>query len=405
MAAGGVLAPLRRGDFRRLWVAQTVSIVGDKINQVALSIMVFRATGSYAQMGLVFAITFLPAALFGLISGPLVDRWDRRRTMILADIVRAGLVVAIPFAVPLGMWAVYVLAFSSATVSLLFEPSRMALVPALLEQEELMAANALDMTTSSVAELLGIGFAGALVAGVGPSFAFFIDGATFFVSAACVFAVRHRAVRRAVEPMGLDVIRRDLRVGLDRIRRDDVLRGLLLTYGAVAIGAGAALTLTILLALGVLTGSGLPDALRVTVVDLATTAGLLVGSIAIGMGGSHRHGLKYLWGIVAFGALMIPLYFVKAIALAAVVFFAAGVANEFFGIPMITIVQTRTEDETRGRVFAVRMTVTRIAAVVGLAGAGVAAQAYGIGPMIAAVGVYIVAIGVLGLMMPALRGA
>lgn len=405
MATGGVLAPLRRSDFRRLWVAQTVSIVGDKINQVALSIMVYRQTGSYAQMGLVFAITFLPAALFGLLSGPLVDRWDRRRTMIAADIVRAALVVAIPFAVPLGIWAVYTLAFASATVSLLFEPSRMALVPSVVEQEELMAANALDTTTSSIAELLGIGFAGALVLGVGTSWAFFIDGATFLLSAVFVMAVRHRAARREVGPMGIDVVWRDLHSGLDRIRRDGVLRGLLLTYGAVAIGAGAAITLSILLVLDVFKDSGVPDALRFTVVDLSTTAGLLVGSIAIGLGGSHRPGLKYLWGIVAFGGLLVSLYFVQGIAVAAVVLFALGVANEFFGIPMLTMVQTHTEDEMRGRVFAVRMTVTRIASVIGLAGAGVAAQMYGVVPMIAVVGVYIVSVGAFGFLMPALRDA
>lgn len=405
MATGGVLAPLRRSDFRRIWIAQTVSIVGDKINQVALSIMVYRLTGSLAQMGLVFALTFLPAALFGLISGPLVDRWDRRRVMIIADLMRACLVIAIPFVAPLGMWAVYALAFSSATVSLFFEPSRMALVPSIVEHDELMAANALDTTTSSIAELLGIGFAGALVAGIGPSSAFFIDGATFVISALFVFAVRHRAEPRHVAPMGIGVVWRDLRAGLDRIRRDGILRGLMLTYGAVALGAGAAITLSLLLALEVYKGSGLPDALRVTVVDLSTTAGLLVGSIALGMGGSGRVGLKYLWGIVTFGVLLLPLYFVREIGTAALVLFALGVANEYFGIPMLTILQSNTEDESRGRVFAVRMTLTRIATVIGLAGAGLAAQIYGVVPMVAVVGAYIALVGVFGFFMPTLRRA
>lgn len=405
MTTGGVLAPLRRSDFRLLWIAQTVSIVGDKINQVALSIMVYQVTRSAVQMGLVFAITFLPAALFGLVSGPLVDRWDRRRTMIAADIIRGCLVLIIPFAVPLGMWAVYALAFASATVSLLFEPSRMALVPSVVERDELMAANSLDMTTSSIAELLGIGFAGALVAGVGPAYAFFIDAATFMISAAFVVAVRHRTVRRPLARIGLEVVWHDLRFGIERIRNDAVLRGLLLTYSAVAIAMGAAITLSMLLALQVFEGSGMAPALRVAVVDLATTAGLLVGSIAIGMGGSRRPGLKYLWGIVAFGMLLLPLYLVKGIGVAAVVLFALGVANEFFGIPMLTMVQTHTEDETRGRVFAVRMTATRIASVVGLAGAGVAAQVYGVAPMIAVLGIYVVLIGIFGFLMPALRDA
>ena len=405
MAIGSALAPLRRNDFRRLWIAQTVSIVGDKINQVALSIMVYRLTGSLAQMGLVFAITFLPAALFGLVAGPFVDRWDRRRTMITADLVRACLVIGIPFVAPLGMWAVYALAFSSATVSLFFEPSRMALVPSVVEQDELMAANSLDMTTSSIAELLGIGFAGALVAGVGPASAFFLDGATFIVSALFVFAVRHRTARREVAPMGLDVVWRDLTTGLARIRDDDILRGLLITYAAMAIVGGAAITLSILLALDVLRNSGLADALRITVVDLSTTAGLLVGSIALGIGGPGRAGRKYLSGILAFGILMISLSFVKDIRIAAVVLFALGIANEFFGIPMLTLMQQNTEDASRGRVFAVRMTLTRVAAVIGLAGAGFAAQVYGVAPMIMVVGVVAACVGVFGFLMPALRRA
>jgi MFS family permease len=405
MTTRGALAPLRRSDFRRLWIAQTVSIVGDKINQVALSIMVYRATGSAAQMGIVFALTFLPAALFGLVAGGLVDRWDRRRTMIAADVIRAGLVIAIPFVAPIGIWAVYVLAFSSATVSLFFEPSRMALVPSVVEQDELMAANALDLSTSSVAELLGIGFAGALVAGVGPASAFFVDGGTFFISALFVFGLRHRAASRPLAPIGFSVMRRDLRTGFERIRTDGVLRGLILTYVAVGIGVGASLTLSILLALQVFAGSGIPDALRVAVVDLSTTAGLLVGGIAIGVGGSSRAGRKYLFGIVAFGLLLVPLYFVKTIAMAAPVLFAIGVANEYFGIPMLTIMQTNTEDETRGRVFSVRITLTRIAGVLGLVGAGIAAQVYGVTPMIVVVGVYMVGVGVLGFLMPALRDA
>jgi len=405
MTNGGVLAPLRRSDFRKLWIAQTVSILGDKINQVALGIMVWRATGSPAQTGLVFAITFLPSALFGLVAGPFVDRWDRRRTMITADVVRACLVVAIPFAAPFGVWAIYLLAFASATVSLFFEPSRMALVPSVVEQDELMAANSLDVTTSSIAELLGIAIAGALVAGVGSRYAFFVDGVTFVASALFVFTLRHRAARREVAPIGLGVIWQDLRAGFERIRTNGVLRGILLTYGAVAIGLGAAITLSILQALRVFADSGLPDALRMAVVDLSTTAGLVVGSIAIGMGGSARAGRKYLWGIVAFGALMLPLYFAKEIGVAALILFALGVANEYFGIPMMTIMQTHTEDENRGRVFAVRMTVTRVASVIGLAGAGVAAEVYGVTAMIVVVGLYILAVGVFGFLMPAVREA
>jgi len=411
MSRASVLSPLRRRDFRWLWIAQTISIVGDKINQVGLSIMVYRLTGSYIQMGLVFAITFLPAALFGLLAGPLVDRWDRRRTMITADVLRAVLVAGIavvamlPVPEGLAIGIAYVLAFVSSTVALFFEPSRMALVPSIVAEDELMAANALDMTTMSVSELLGIGFGGALVATIGYGTAFWIDAVTFLASAAFVAFVGHRVARRELPRLDLGVIRDDLRFGLERVRRDGVLRGVTVTYAAVSLGGGAALTLSILLALNVYTNSGLTDALRITVVDLSTTVGILVGSVAIGMASDGDVGRKYLNGIIAFGLALLAFLFVHDLWVAAVVLFVAGVANQYFNIPMITLLQTYTESETRGRVFAVRSTIARVAAVIGLAGAGLAAQMYGVVNSVVALGVFFVLVGVLGYAMPRLRQA
>jgi len=411
MSRASVLSPLKRRDFRWLWIAQTISIVGDKINQVALSIMVYRLTDSFVQMGIVFAITFLPAALFGLLAGPLVDRWDRRRTMITADVLRAvlvaGIAVVASLDVPLSFAVAlaYVLAFVSSTVALFFEPSRMALVPSVVGEEELMAANALDMTTMSVSELLGIGFGGALVATIGYGTAFWIDAVTFLLSAVFVAFVGHRVARRNLPKLELGVIRDDLRFGLERVRKDGVLRGVTITYAAVSLGGGAALTLSILLALNVYTGSGLTDALRITVVDLSTTVGILVGSVAIGMARDGDVGRKYLKGIIAFGLALLAFMFVRDLWVAAVVLFVAGIANQYFSVPMITLLQTYTESETRGRVFAVRATIARVAAVIGLAGAGVAAQLYGVVNSVVALGVFFVLVGVLGYAMPRLRQA
>ena len=92
-----VSAPLRAPDYRRLWVGQVVSVVGDKINQIAMAIMVYALTGSMLQMGIMLGVTALPAALFGVVAGVYVDRWDRRRTMVSADLIRAAAVLAIPF--------------------------------------------------------------------------------------------------------------------------------------------------------------------------------------------------------------------------------------------------------------------------------------------------------------------
>jgi hypothetical protein len=121
--------------------------------------------------------------------------------------------------------------------------------------------------------------------------------------------------------------------------------------------------------------------------------------------GSLHAGRKYLWGIVAFGILFVQFLWVPNLWVAAIVLFAAGIANQYFGVPMLTMLQIHTEDATRGRVFAVRTTISRISAVVGLAGAGVAAQVYGVVPVAVALGVLVLLIGGLGFAMPRLRTA
>lgn len=407
----GVLSPLRSADFRRLWIAQTISIVGDKINQIGLSIMVFQVTGSYVQMGIVFGLTFLPAALFGLFAGPLVDRWDRRRTMLVADLLRVGLVAGMALVASSGVpantkiAAIYGLAFLSSTAALFFEPARMSLVPSIVDQRDLMAANALDMTTMSVSELLGIAFGGGLVATIGYAPAFWFDAGTFIVSAVFVLMVGHRVAPAPKRRLHVTVVWEDLRAGFERIRGDGVLRGVSITYAALALCGGAAMTLTVLLALDVYQVAGLTDALRLTVADLATTAGLLIGSVLVGMSGSDDPGRKYLLGIGLFGLLLVQFLWVPNLWVAAVVLMIAGIGNQFFGVAMIAMLQSHTESETRGRVFAVRLTIARVATVIGLAGAGVAAHAYGVREMTVALGFLVLVIAALGFSMPRLRNA
>lgn len=407
----GVLAPLKNADFRRLWIAQTISIVGDKINQIGLSIMVFQVTGSYVQMGIVFGLTFLPAALFGLFAGPLVDRWDRRRTMLAADLVRVGLVSGMALVAASGISAnakiaaIYGLAFLSSTAALFFEPALMSLVPAIIDKPQLMAANALDMSTMSVAELLGIAVGGGLVAQIGYAPAFWFDAGTFLLSALFVLVVAHRAAAPQRRKLRLSVVWEDLRAGLDRIRGDGVLRGVSMTYAALALCGGAAMTLTVLLALDVYRTPGLTDALRLTVADLATTVGLLAGSLLVGISGSDNPGRKYLFGIGLFGLLLMQFFWVPNLWVAAVILMIAGMGNQIFGVAMIAMLQSHTEPDTRGRVFAVRLTIARVATVIGLAGAGVAASAYGARAMVVALGIVVLVLAALGFSMPRLRNA
>ncbi len=400
-----IWAPLRTPDYRRLWLAQCVSIVGDKVNQIALSIMVYRLTGSLLQMGAMLAVTVLPSAMFGLNAGSLIDRWDRRRTMFFADIFRACLVVAIPPLAHFGLPAIYTLAFLVATVSLFFEPARLSLVPEVVSPADLMAANSLDNTTNAVAELLGIALGGTLVAVIGYRSAFFLDAATYAVSALLIVSLAYRRKVREVPRFGIGQLRADLREGVRRIVGQPVLRDLVGVYTLAALGASAAITLCFLIALKEFRFAGMPDAVRLAVVDTAITGGLVLGGLLLGMSGSGRAGAKFLWGLMVFGGVFAAVALVGDFWLAVALLFCAGVANVWFQIPMVTLIQQATEDEYRGRVFALRTVVVRIVTVVGLLGAGALAQALGVAPAVAVVGGFVFIVGVAGWTRRALREA
>lgn len=401
MPGGGIWAPLRSADYRKLWLGQAISVIGDKIDQIALGILVYEITGSGLQMGIMLAISMLPAALFGMAAGAFVDRWDRRRTMIAADVVRAALVFSVPWAAEVGLWLVYLIALAVATVALFFEPAKLSLVPEIVGERRLMAANSLDSATVSAAELAGLAFAGGLVAAMGYRVAFFIDAATYLLSAVFITLIAHRSPREAPARAGWRQVVDDAAAGLRYVSRHEVLRDLLLVYGVACAGVAAAATILYVLALDrfVAGASGLAG------LDAAITVGLLLGSLAVGrmdLSGASR---KLLLALFVFAALFSLSAFAPTIIWAGVVFFFTGVANMFFYVPAAVIVQTEASPRMRGRALAAKQVLTRSLSVVGFVGAGALVEHVGIAETILLTSALVAAAAAVGWSRPRLRAA
>src|SRR5712692_11412426 len=123
----------RNQALRRMLLAALVSTCGDRLHQVALAALVLGMTNSMASAGLIFVVSTIPYALFGLPVGALVDRWDRRTAMIAADLVRGVLVLGIPAAVVINLPLVYALLFCRTCASIIFNPARQAPIPNLVQ--------------------------------------------------------------------------------------------------------------------------------------------------------------------------------------------------------------------------------------------------------------------------------
>jgi len=403
MPGGRLWAPLRSSDYRRLWAALLISVAGDKVDQIALGVLVYEITGSELQMGIMLAISMLPAALFGIVAGAYVDRWDRRRTMIVADVARAALVCAIPFVAEYSLVAVYAVAFLVAAVSLFFEPAKLSLIPELVAPDDLMAANSLDSVTVSVAELTGLVFAGGLVAVLGTRSAFFFDAGTYLVSAVFVFSIVHRSSSRAAGPGGVSLapIVRETSAGLQYVWNHPILRDLLAVYSVAMTGVAASTVFIYAIALDRY-AAGAPG---LAMLDGAITVGLLVGSVAVGRGDPSGPVRTLLRGLFAFGALVSVLAFAPSIRWAAIVFFASGIANMYFYVPLATVLQQGTVPAMRGRVFAAKQTITRILSVVGFIAAGALAEGVGLTASILAAGALVAVTALIGWSRPHLRAA
>lgn len=192
----GLRDVFRNRTFAVLYAAETQSIAGDQLARVALSVLVFRRTGSAAATAATYAATYLPAMLGGWVLGRLGDRYPRRAVMVGCDIVRAALFAAMT--IP-GMPLPAVVAFLVAAVFLgpAFSASQVSYLSTVLDQASFRVATGVRMVTGQAAQVAGFAVGGVLVALLHPDGALLVDAITFLVSALAVGTLRSAPPSRA----------------------------------------------------------------------------------------------------------------------------------------------------------------------------------------------------------------
>ncbi len=230
-------------DFTRLWLAQVVSLLGDWFNTIVLAVLVEEYSGgSGLAVSLFLLARFVPPMLVGPWAGVLVDRLDRKRLLILSDLLRALVVLLLLLADgPQMLWLVYVLTALQFTLSAVFEPGRNALLPTLLPKEGLVLANTLGSVTWSTMLAAGAIAGGIVATQLGTSAALVIDSLTFVVSALLIMSIRTNTsvaagARKIVEAVEAEESR-GLREGLRYLRRSPATLAVLLVKAGVSLGS------------------------------------------------------------------------------------------------------------------------------------------------------------------------
>ena len=189
-----LLAPLRHRDFRLLWSGMTISLVGDGIFLVAMAWQAYELWNAPAALSLLGIGMTIPTIAFLLPAGVLSDRLDRRSLMLCADLGRALVLAALAVLALTGLltfWELVLLVALYGVGTAFFTPAFEAIVPDLVPEADLPAANSLDQFVRPITlRLAGPALGGALVACVGTGAAFSVDALSFLISAAAVFLMR-----------------------------------------------------------------------------------------------------------------------------------------------------------------------------------------------------------------------
>jgi MFS family permease len=185
---------LRHPDFLKLWTAETISVFGSSITQLALPLIAATTLEvSPLEFGLLTTIEFLPFILFSLPAGVWVDRLRRRPILIAGDIGRAIALISIPVAFyfdALTIWQLYVVGFSTGILTVFFDVAYQSYLPSVVERDQLVDGNSKLEITRSAAQILGPGIAGVLIGLLKAPFAMLLDAVSFAVSAVFLAWIR-----------------------------------------------------------------------------------------------------------------------------------------------------------------------------------------------------------------------
>ncbi|MBN1405924.1 MAG: MFS transporter, partial [Candidatus Omnitrophica bacterium] len=197
---------LKNRNFFLLWLGQIISQFGDRLTQMALIGLIYKkAPGSAYELAKLFLFVIIPVFIIGPVAGACSDRWNKKYTMVISDFIRGVLVLLIilycflfPKLTP--MFPIYIIVFLMFSMARFFLPAKMSTIPDIVPQDKLLLANSLINTTGMIAAVLGFSIGGIFILPIfGIKTAFFIDAATFFMSAGLLLLMKSSRAKTALK--------------------------------------------------------------------------------------------------------------------------------------------------------------------------------------------------------------
>ena len=357
---------LKNKNFLFLWLGQITSQFGDRLSQMALIALIYaRAPGSTLELAKILSFTIIPVFLVGPVAAAYVDRWDRRRTMIVCDLFRAALVasLALFFIGAKNLWPVYIILFLMFSVGRFFIPAKMAIIPQLVSKEKLLLANSLSSTSGMIAAVAGFGLGGLIVERIGSQGGFLINAFTYLVSGLMVFMIAARArvyfkkegpltVVKDAERLFKKTLFSDIKEGWYYLAKDSNVRFIAQTFFLLWSAVGAVYIVSIVF---------VQNSLGSVTQDLGFLAmflglGLFLGTLLYGRFGQKVSKMRIIFISLiltgtALSAFAVLLKLRPSNLLAQALSLILGLTISPIIISSHTLIHEVTKDEIRGRIF------------------------------------------------------
>lgn len=340
-------------SFVRLWAAQTISLFGENFSGIAQAFIILKMTGSATSMGLSMALGTLPRLLASLFGGVVVDRLERKRVLVVADLLSGCLDLALAGVILAGrvqVWHIYCVIAVRSLARAFYDPALNALIPALVDRKILVRANATQQSAMHIAAAAGPALAGIMVETAGAATAVLLAAFTFLASSALLMTMRASSKPVASGQPAWE----DLRVGLAYVGKRRWILSLTVGFALVNMVTAVRMVVMPFISRDIygkgMAGYGLT-------LSAASAGSLVAAAMLAGLKQLSRKHLAVSGAIVVTALSAIALAMCPSLAWALPVCFVAGMMGPVMGSCANAIYQEFVPGELMGRVFAFRATL------------------------------------------------
>lgn len=342
--------------------------MGGALTALAASILAYRITGSASSVGLMLIATSGPTVIVGLIAGVFVDRFDRKRIMLVSDLLRAILIFLIPFLIPLNINWLYVIVALTSAITQFFDSAHASVLPEIASEKELSSATSMMAISSLGSTTIGFAAAGFIASSMDIVWAFYLDGLSFLISAVLIFFTRVPSLP-VVEDTSLHAISENLRAGLNVLRAAPILRSLFIVIAPIYLIYGFEISLFLPFTLRELGATEFEFGLQ----QAAEAIGIAIGSLAMAhLADRIRAGQWLAISYLSMAAAMLVYSYSRVTAIAIVMMGISGLMNAPSYIGEQLVIQRTAPREMRGRVNGAYFVVRDVMYVIGMGMAGLA---------------------------------